>query len=172
MHCRAFHVFKVFVANPKKPPDIVTILYNNKDKIIVYLNNFHLDREDAQFVDEKRLLIEYVLYLLLFLFWFVFSLYSTLSALQRPLDPSKQKSSDKNDKPQERQYVAIIDKDGVPEENCQEVDFKKLGAVTDERQLEEALKYSSLDSTQDNHSSSTIVDENIPSWEDSSSIGT
>ena len=50
----------MFVANPKKPPDIVTILYNNKDKIIAYLNNFHLDREDAQFADEKRLLIEYI----------------------------------------------------------------------------------------------------------------
>ena len=54
----AFHVFKVFVANPKKPLDIATILYNNKDKIIAYLENFHLDREDSQFEDEKKLLIE------------------------------------------------------------------------------------------------------------------
>jgi calcium binding protein 39 len=54
----AFHVFKVFVANPKKPLDIATILYNNKDKLIAYLTNFHLDREDPQFADEKKLLIE------------------------------------------------------------------------------------------------------------------
>jgi calcium binding protein 39 len=49
---------QVFVANPKKPSDISIILYKNRDKLIAYLNNFHLDREDAQFVDEKRLLIE------------------------------------------------------------------------------------------------------------------
>jgi calcium binding protein 39 len=49
---------QVFVANPKKPVDIVTILYNNKDKIVAYLDNFHLDRDDTQFLDEKKLLIE------------------------------------------------------------------------------------------------------------------
>jgi calcium binding protein 39 len=49
---------QVFVANPKKPSDVSIILYKNRDKLIAYLNNFHLDREDAQFVDEKRLLIE------------------------------------------------------------------------------------------------------------------
>ena len=48
------------MANPKKPLDISTILYNNKDKIMAYLNNFHLDREDPQFADEKKLLLEYV----------------------------------------------------------------------------------------------------------------
>ena len=49
---------QVFVANPKKTLDVIAILYKNKEKIIAYLTNFHLDREDAQFVDEKRLLIE------------------------------------------------------------------------------------------------------------------
>lgn len=36
----AFHVFKVFVANPKKPEAISQILINNRDKLIAYLRNF------------------------------------------------------------------------------------------------------------------------------------
>lgn len=36
----AFHVFKVFVANPKKPEAICQILINNRDKLIAYLRNF------------------------------------------------------------------------------------------------------------------------------------
>lgn len=36
----AFHVFKVFVANPKKPDTIAQILSNNRDKLIAYLRNF------------------------------------------------------------------------------------------------------------------------------------
>jgi len=53
----AFHVFKVFVANPKKPPQIETILRRNKDKLLVFLKNFHNDKEDEQFTDEKQFLI-------------------------------------------------------------------------------------------------------------------
>ncbi|KAJ8689744.1 Hym1p [Pleurotus ostreatus] len=45
----AFHVFKVFVANPKKPPQIEVILRRNKDKLLVFLKNFHNDKEDEQF---------------------------------------------------------------------------------------------------------------------------
>lgn len=36
----AFHVFKVFVANPKKPEAISQILLNNREKLIAYLKNF------------------------------------------------------------------------------------------------------------------------------------
>lgn len=36
----AFHVFKVFVANPKKPDAISQILLNNRDKLVAYLKNF------------------------------------------------------------------------------------------------------------------------------------
>ena len=43
----AFHVFKVFVANPKKPPQIETILKRNRDKLLVFLKNFHNDKEGA-----------------------------------------------------------------------------------------------------------------------------
>ncbi|CAK4712556.1 unnamed protein product [Aphanomyces euteiches] len=53
----AFHVFKVFVANPKKPNDITQILLNNKDKLIAYLEKFQNEKEEEQFVEEKALLI-------------------------------------------------------------------------------------------------------------------
>ncbi|KAH9950762.1 Mo25-like protein [Amylocystis lapponica] len=53
----AFHVFKVFVANPKKPPQIESILRRNKDKLLQFLKNFHNDKEDEQFTDEKQFLI-------------------------------------------------------------------------------------------------------------------
>lgn len=55
----AFHVFKVFVANPNKPSQITKILVQNKEKLISYLENFHKDKDvnDVPFRDEKRLLI-------------------------------------------------------------------------------------------------------------------
>jgi calcium binding protein 39 len=59
----AFHVFKVscqpllsaqrchcaqvFVANPKKPPNIEAILRRNKDKLVSFLQGFHNDRDGA-----------------------------------------------------------------------------------------------------------------------------
>lgn len=57
----AFHVFKVFVANPNKPKPITDILLRNKDKLIEFLLNFHSDRnEDEQFNDEKAYLIKQI----------------------------------------------------------------------------------------------------------------
>ncbi|KIJ16228.1 hypothetical protein PAXINDRAFT_75955 [Paxillus involutus ATCC 200175] len=53
----AFHVFKVFVANPKKPPQIESILRRNKEKLLTFLKSFHNDKEDEQFSDEKQFLI-------------------------------------------------------------------------------------------------------------------
>jgi calcium binding protein 39 len=40
----AFHVFKVFVANPNKNRPISDILRKNRDKLITFLGNFHNDR--------------------------------------------------------------------------------------------------------------------------------
>lgn len=40
----AFHVFKVFVANPNKPESISEILIKNKDKLLKFLSKFHNDR--------------------------------------------------------------------------------------------------------------------------------
>jgi len=56
----AFHVFKVFVANPNKPEPILEILVKNKDKLIVYLREFHNDKDDEQFTDEKGYLIKQI----------------------------------------------------------------------------------------------------------------
>ena len=54
----AFHVFKVFVANPNKPRPIADILLRNKDKLVDFLSKFQTDRfEDEQFNDEKTYLI-------------------------------------------------------------------------------------------------------------------
>ena len=40
---------QIFVANPKKPPQIEAILRRNKDKLVAFLRNFHNDRDDEQF---------------------------------------------------------------------------------------------------------------------------
>lgn len=57
----AFHVFKVFVANPDKPRPILEILLRNQDKLIEFLTRFHTDRtEDEQFNDEKAYLIKQI----------------------------------------------------------------------------------------------------------------
>lgn len=55
----AFHVFKVFVANPNKPQDVIKILRDNQVKLCRYLETLHQDKEetDAQFRDEKALII-------------------------------------------------------------------------------------------------------------------
>lgn len=57
----AFHVFKVFVANPNKPKPILDILLRNQDKLIDFLSKFHNDRQDdEQFNDEKAYLIKQI----------------------------------------------------------------------------------------------------------------
>jgi len=57
----AFHVFKVFVANPNKPKPIADILIRNREKLVDFLSKFHTDRtEDEQFNDEKAYLIKQI----------------------------------------------------------------------------------------------------------------
>ncbi|KAG0234742.1 mo25 protein [Actinomortierella wolfii] len=57
----AFHVFKVFVANPNKNKPVLDILTKNQDKLIMFLSSFHNDRnEDEQFNDEKAFLIKQI----------------------------------------------------------------------------------------------------------------
>ena len=53
----AFHVFKIFVANPKKSAAVVDILVRNKRKLIDFLHKFHKDKEDDQFNEEKNTLL-------------------------------------------------------------------------------------------------------------------
>lgn len=43
----AFHVFKVFVANPKKTPAVEAILRRNKERLITFLQDFPGDRTGA-----------------------------------------------------------------------------------------------------------------------------
>ncbi|XP_066267954.1 calcium-binding protein 39-like [Branchiostoma lanceolatum] len=57
----AFHVFKVFVANPNKSKPILDILLKNQAKLVEFLTGFHTDRtEDEQFNDEKAYLIKQI----------------------------------------------------------------------------------------------------------------
>jgi calcium binding protein 39 len=53
----AFHVFKIFVANPKKARPVLEILVRNKKKLIEFLNKFQKEKEDEQFNDEKGILL-------------------------------------------------------------------------------------------------------------------
>jgi len=57
----AFHVFKIFVANPNKSKEVMNILLKNKNQLIDFLSKFQADRrEDDQFNDEKEFLIKQV----------------------------------------------------------------------------------------------------------------
>ncbi len=52
----AFHLFKVFVANPGKPAPIVDILRKNADRLLRFLSDFQTDRDDEEFANEKAVL--------------------------------------------------------------------------------------------------------------------
>jgi calcium binding protein 39 len=39
------------VANPKRPPQIESILRRNKDKLLVFLEGFHNDKEGMFMID-------------------------------------------------------------------------------------------------------------------------
>lgn len=58
----AFHVFKVFVANPNKPPAVKAILVKNREKMLEYLSQFLTDRNDdeinEEFHEERQMIIE------------------------------------------------------------------------------------------------------------------
>ncbi|KAJ7954999.1 Calcium-binding protein 39 [Quillaja saponaria] len=55
----AFHIFKVFVANPNKPQEIKVILAKNREKLLELLHNLSGGKgaEDEQFEEEKELII-------------------------------------------------------------------------------------------------------------------
>ncbi|CAH8465134.1 unnamed protein product [Schistosoma rodhaini] len=57
----AFHCFKVFVANPNKPPAVHMILFRNQEKLLSFLTDFQTERtDDGQFNDEKQYLIKQI----------------------------------------------------------------------------------------------------------------
>ncbi|KAE8076928.1 hypothetical protein FH972_015546 [Carpinus fangiana] len=56
----AFHIFKVFVANPNKPREVKVILAKNHEKLLDLLQNLSAGKgaEDEQFEEEKELIIK------------------------------------------------------------------------------------------------------------------
>ncbi|XP_022760429.1 calcium-binding protein 39-like isoform X2 [Durio zibethinus] len=55
----AFHIFKVFVANPNKPREVKIILAKNHEKLLDLLQNLSgKGAEDDQFEEEKELIIK------------------------------------------------------------------------------------------------------------------
>ncbi|XP_051125954.1 uncharacterized protein LOC127247908 [Andrographis paniculata] len=56
----AFHIFKVFVANPNKPSEIKVILAKNHEKLLALLHSLSVGKgsEDDQFEEEKELIIK------------------------------------------------------------------------------------------------------------------
>ncbi|XP_055818159.1 uncharacterized protein LOC129887192 isoform X2 [Solanum dulcamara] len=54
----AFHIFKVFVANPNKPREIKLILAKNHEGLLALLNNLGKGGEDDQFEEEKELIMK------------------------------------------------------------------------------------------------------------------
>ncbi|KAG9457457.1 hypothetical protein H6P81_001965 [Aristolochia fimbriata] len=56
----AFHIFKVFVANPNKPPEIMAILAKNSERLITLLNNLPLSKgsDDEQLEEEKEMIVK------------------------------------------------------------------------------------------------------------------
>ncbi|KAI4364405.1 hypothetical protein MLD38_020501 [Melastoma candidum] len=56
----AFHIFKVFVANPNKPPEIKAILAKNHEKLLALLQDLPASKggDDEQFEEERELIIK------------------------------------------------------------------------------------------------------------------
>lgn len=54
----AFHIFKIFVANPKKSKPILDILIKNRSRLLKFLSDFNTERNsDKEFEDEKNYII-------------------------------------------------------------------------------------------------------------------
>ncbi|KAG6750125.1 hypothetical protein POTOM_047206 [Populus tomentosa] len=53
-----FHVFKLFVANKKKPPEIISVLVTNRSKLLRFLGDFSIDKEDEHFEADKAEVIK------------------------------------------------------------------------------------------------------------------
>jgi len=64
IQCEAFHVFKIFVANPQKPPRVQQILFKNKDRLVKLLETLRPGaarpnrQDDNQFLEDKKTVIE------------------------------------------------------------------------------------------------------------------
>lgn len=56
----AFHIFKIFVANPRKAERVEKILVKNKEELIRFLTDFQNKAEDEQFQEERTYLIKQI----------------------------------------------------------------------------------------------------------------
>ncbi|GER44893.1 Mo25 family protein [Striga asiatica] len=54
----AFHVFKLFAAYQNKPPDIVSILIANRNKLLRLFADFKTEKEDEQFEADKAQVVK------------------------------------------------------------------------------------------------------------------
>ncbi|RVX21738.1 MO25-like protein 2 [Vitis vinifera] len=56
----AFHIFKIFVANPNKPREIKVILAKNHERLLALLQSLSGGKgaDDDQFEEEKELIIK------------------------------------------------------------------------------------------------------------------
>jgi len=57
LQCDAFHVFKIFVVNPKKSRPVLELLVRHRDKLIDFLRRFQSTKEEEQLIDEKTVLL-------------------------------------------------------------------------------------------------------------------
>lgn len=56
----AFHVFKLFVANENRPPEIENILIKNRSKLLRLFKDLKLDKDDDQFQTDKDQVIKVI----------------------------------------------------------------------------------------------------------------
>ena len=53
----AFHVFKIFAANPKKTAPVEELLCANREALLTYLERFHGETDDDQTRDELNMIL-------------------------------------------------------------------------------------------------------------------
>eukprot|EP00747_Dinoflagellata_sp_TGD_P162715 gnl/TRDRNA2_/TRDRNA2_180624_c0_seq1.p1 gnl/TRDRNA2_/TRDRNA2_180624_c0~~gnl/TRDRNA2_/TRDRNA2_180624_c0_seq1.p1 ORF type:complete len:368 (-),score=68.78 gnl/TRDRNA2_/TRDRNA2_180624_c0_seq1:234-1337(-) len=54
----AFHVFKIYAANPKKPPRVQQILFKNRDRLVRLLESIQPNREDESFLQDRKAVVQ------------------------------------------------------------------------------------------------------------------
>lgn len=58
VNLEAFHIFKIFVANPRQPPRVTKILCRNRDRLIRHLEAFGPKQRDESFKQDLGTIIE------------------------------------------------------------------------------------------------------------------
>jgi len=53
-----FHVLKIFVGNPRKSPEVSSILKLNKDNLISFVTKFEKEKEDPRLERDKEAMLE------------------------------------------------------------------------------------------------------------------